>query len=83
MTGRSDNHNDLATEFVLSVLGPTIKAGGGASDIMVLMESMMLGCLLLNERVFGTSRSASAEMLDAAANAVAERLTAVSHGGRR
>lgn len=83
MSDRTNNHNDLATEFVFSVLGPTIKAGGRDTDIMALMESMMLGCLLLNERAFGTTRAASAEMLDAAASAVAERLTNIPHGGRR
>jgi hypothetical protein len=82
MSAGSERHNDLVTEFILQVIGLTIKAGGGYAEVLVLMESMMLGCLLTNECVFVVTRAASAEMLDTAANAVAARLTALPPGGR-
>jgi len=67
-------HNKLAHAFVQTVIREIIESGGNANSVMVVLESVVLGGLLANERVFGASRRVSAEMLDALALAVAERL---------
>ena len=69
-----DLHNRLTAKFVREVLRETIAAGGTDSSVMVLLESVVFGGLLANEKLFGVSRRATVELLNSLAQAVEERL---------
>jgi hypothetical protein len=73
----------MVGRIVADIVKPTIAAGGADTDIMVMIESVVLGVLLFNERAFDVSRATSAEMIDSLATAVAQRLAEKPHGGHR
>lgn len=74
MADLSALHNHAAAEAVSAIVRPMIAVGASDSDIMVVLESAVLGVLLYCERAEGVSRPATIERLDSLTAAVVERL---------
>jgi hypothetical protein len=43
---QSELHNELAGKIVAAIVKPPLEAGGGWPDVMVLLESVVLGVML-------------------------------------
>jgi len=69
MTTQAQRHNALASLIVREHFGEILDNGATAGDVMVLAESIVLGALLINARVFGQTDPAQT------IEAMAERLT--------
>lgn len=67
-------HNQVARDAVTAIIRPMVDAGATDSAIMVVLESVIFGVLLFNERRFGVKRRATVERLDSCETAVMERL---------
>lgn len=52
-TDLTEQHNQLAGPIVSSIVAPVIEAGGGASDILVLLESVAAGVIHVVTRLGG------------------------------
>lgn len=70
----TERHNRLAGEHVKALGRAVIEGGGNDAELMVVIESLVLGALILNERAFGVSRRGSVERLEGMAERVCERL---------
>lgn len=68
-----DKHNELAREFVLKVAGQT----RNHSELMVVVESMILATMLLSQRRDGLSAAGSVEMIEMAVQQATDRFTAM------
>lgn len=66
-------HNRVAREALRAIVQPMIDAGTSDADIMVVLESVVLGVLLYCEGAENVSRPATIERLDSLTAAVAER----------
>lgn len=62
-------HNQLAGNIVASIVKPPMQAGGSISDVLVLLESVVLGVALV-AREYGFDERA----IDSLAYAVKKRL---------
>ena len=61
---QTDLHNRLAGEIVASIVRPPIAAGGDYSDVMVLLESVVVGVCAVTARMRpGLSAEAVLELL--------------------
>ena len=69
---KSEIHNALARKFVLEIAGET----DGPSGLMVVIESTIMGTMMLLSRRDGLSPSASAEMVESAIARAMERFVA-------
>ncbi len=74
-------HNRIAGELVRGIVRPVTEAGGTDASIMVVVESVVLGVLLMNEKAFGVSRPATVERLNEMSLRIEERLAQLSAGG--
>lgn len=45
-------HNRLAREFATKLVKEVIETGGGHADIMVVLESIIVAVMILNNQVF-------------------------------
>lgn len=68
-----ERHNDHAKAFLLEVVREVIQDGGSYADIMVVLESMMVGVMQVNERMFKLSPQASSGLVEAAVERAIER----------
>lgn len=68
----ADLHNRLAREFVMKVAAET----KSHSELMVVIESTVLAAMLISQRAYGLSPSASVEMVEMAVQQATERFTA-------
>lgn len=50
---QSDLHNELAGTIVASIVKPPLEAGGGVTDVLVLLESVILGVILAGVKLGG------------------------------
>lgn len=57
MTDQSAVHNEIVGDIVRSIVTPPIAAGGTMSQVMVVLESVVLGVLLV------AAKEGSAEIL--------------------
>lgn len=73
----TDKHNRLAREFVMRVAAET----NSYSEMLVVVESMILASLLLLHRRNGFKPATSTEMIESAVLAATERFTASVNGG--
>ena len=76
-------HNRIAGELVRGIVRPVTEAGGTDASIMVVVESVVLGVLLMNETAFGVTRPATVERLNEMSLRIEERLAQLSAGGAR
>jgi hypothetical protein len=71
MTDQAELHNKLAGEIVGDIVRPVMASGGNMSSALVVLESVVLGILLMNEKTGGASGEA---VLNVIADAVRKRL---------
>jgi hypothetical protein len=69
MDTQTELHNRLAGEIVASIVKPPLEAGGGPTDVLVLLESVILGVTLTLVKLGGDEA-----VLDAVVVRVKERL---------
>jgi hypothetical protein len=71
----SDSHNQRTAEFIQTILRDALKDGGGYPEIMVIVESLLLGVMLVNVKHFGMNPHVSVEMVESAVQRATERFT--------
>lgn len=82
MAERAELHNRLAQEFVTGAVRQVIEAGGGFSDVMVLLETTITAAMLVNAKRFRLSDAASVECVESAVHRATERFAASRNGAR-
>ena len=78
MPDLSSTHNNLVPEVVQNITKTMVGAGGTSGDLMVAAESIVLGILLMNEKLLGVQRAATIEALNEMSLRIEERLAAYS-----
>jgi hypothetical protein len=85
MSVQSDLHNELVGKIVAQIVKPPLEAGGGVTDVLVLLESVILGIVLMVVKLGGDEI-----VLDHVVDAVKRRLaearafgTSKSRGGAK
>jgi len=73
---QADLHNRLAGEIVESIVRPPLEAGGEFTDVLVLLESVILGVVLVTVKLGGDEI-----VLDEVMKHVKERLAERRLGG--
>jgi len=74
MSDPSETHDRIARNSFTYLMKQCNAAGVSYSEAMVILESVVLGVLLANERVHGVQRRTSAEMLESMTQAVLTRI---------
>jgi len=69
MSNQAELHNKIAGEIVASIVLPPIEAGGDFKDVLVVLESVIMGVMLVTARIGGDE-----VVLDAVVARVKERL---------
>ena len=69
----SERHDRLSHQFVVDFAGEVIKGGGGYAEVMVVLESVILSTMLLNEKAFGLSPQVSSGLVESAVHRALER----------
>lgn len=65
----SDHHNHLTRQFTLNILGEALRAGATTEEVMVLMESCLMGAYLTLVKLGGDEK-----VLDVMVDGVRQRL---------
>lgn len=53
MTDQTAIHNELAGRIVADIVKPPLAAGGSFTDVLVLLESVILGVMLIGVKLGG------------------------------
>lgn len=69
----AEPHNRLAREFATKLVKEVIETGGGHADIMVVLESIIVAVMILNNQVFGMADRVAVELVDSAVHRATER----------
>lgn len=69
MTSQSELHNKIAGQIVASIVKPPLDAGGSFTDVLVVLESVILGVILVSVKLGGDDK-----VLDLVMERVKERL---------
>lgn len=69
MRHQSEIHNEMAGKIVASIVKPPLDAGGEFTDVLVLLESVVLGVMLVGVRLGGDEK-----VLDVLMEGVKQRL---------
>jgi hypothetical protein len=72
----SDSHNELTSQFLQTVVRQVLKDGGKYSDLMVILESLIMGVMLTNVKVFGLKPQVVSGLAEAAMQRAIERFSA-------
>jgi len=78
---QSDLHNKLAGEIVASIVRPPLTTGGTTADVMVLLESVVLGVFLACVRLGGDEAVLDSMVEAVKARAAQQRLGNLPTGG--
>lgn len=76
MNTQAELHNEIAGQIVASIVKPPIEAGGDFVDVLVLLESVIMGVMLATARLGGDEL-----LLDKVVERVKERLAEQRLGG--
>lgn len=71
MSTQNEIHNRIAGDIVKSIVKPPLEAGGGVTDILVVLESVVLGVILVCAK---TKLGAPEKVLEALVSGVKARL---------
>lgn len=78
MTTQTEIHNRIAGEIVKSIVRPPIEAGGKAGDVLVVLESVVLGTLLALSELNDWGEIERETYLRAVVAAVRQRMSKLS-----
>lgn len=53
MSDQAELHNKIAGEIVAAIVKPPLAAGGGFTDVLVVLESVILGVMLIAVKLGG------------------------------
>lgn len=73
----SEHHDKISFDVLRSLMRQVEEADASFSETMVILESIILGVLLANERLHLVSRRSSVELLEVTTERVLERLALV------
>ena len=76
MASKSELLNRLAGQIVASIVKPPLEAGGNETDVLVLLESVIVGTVLTIVKLGGDER-----VLDAVIERARERLAEIRLDG--
>lgn len=62
MTTPAERHNEIVESVVNAIVRPVLVSGGHPAEIMVILESTIVGCLLLIMRFGGDETAIDALM---------------------
>lgn len=68
-------HNTLAKEFVQKAMREILVNGGTFADVMLLMESVIVGGMVANVKIFKLNPQNASSMAEAAVQRAMERFT--------
>jgi hypothetical protein len=71
---KTELHSKTSAAGLRAIVDPMEKDGASWSEIMVVLESVVLGVILYNERRHDVNRRVSSELLESMHNGVIERL---------
>lgn len=74
MSRQTDIHNKIAGEIVKSIVRPPIEAGGKTSDVLVLLESVVVGVIMACGKIDGWDVHGRDTMLMTLEDSVRNRL---------
>lgn len=69
MTAQNEVHNRIAGDIVKSIVKPPLDAGGEFTDVLIVLESVILGVMLVAVKLGGDDK-----VLDLIMERVKERL---------
>lgn len=69
MTTQNEIHNRIAGQIVASIVKPPLEAGGEFTDVLVVLESVIVGVVLMGVKLGGDDK-----VLDVVIERVRERL---------
>lgn len=69
MNTQTEIHNRVAGEIVKSIVKPPLEAGGDMTDVLIILESVILGVMLMAVKLGGDDK-----VLDLTFERVRERL---------
>ena len=69
MSKQTELHNQIAGQIVASIVKPPIEAGGDYKDVLIVLESVIMGVMLVTARLGGDEI-----VLDTVVERVKERL---------
>lgn len=75
MSAQTDLHNRLAGQIVASIVKPPLAAGGTETDVLILLESVIVGTVLAIVKLGGDEK-----VLDVVIERVRERLAEIRLG---
>lgn len=73
----SERHNRQVRAFITAIFKEVIEDGGGYAEIMVVLESLMVGAMLTSVKVFNLTPQVSSGLVEGAVQAAIERFSAL------
>jgi len=81
MSAQHEIHNELAGKIVASIVKPPLEAGGQLTDVMVLLESVILGVVLMAVKLGGDEVVLDEVMLHVKERLAEQRLSTIEPSG--
>jgi hypothetical protein len=81
-TTQSEIHNQIVGDIVKSIIRPPLDAGGEMTDVFVVLESVILGVILLSVKLGGDELVIDALMERVKARLAEQRLADIQPKGR-
>jgi hypothetical protein len=78
---QSEIHNQIAGPIVASIVKPVIESGGGMTDVLVVLESVILGVVLFGVKLGGDERVLDEVMLHVKERLAEQRLSGINPAG--
>lgn len=82
MTTQSQIHNELAGQIVAQIVKPPLEAGGQMTDVLVLLESVVLGVFLVAVKLGGDEKVLDTLIEGVKARLAEQRLGGIEPAGR-
>lgn len=76
MSKQAELHNELAGQIVASIVKPPLETGGDMTDVLILLESVIMGVMLMTAKLGGDEI-----LLDVVVERVKARLAEKRLGG--
>jgi len=73
----SKRHNDISRDMLMRIVQPVVDAGGGASEILVILESVAAGVLTACAKIDRHDAAQRDSMLMALEDGVRRRLSSM------
>lgn len=78
---QSELHNHLAGSIVASIVKPPLEAGGQFTDVLVLLESVVVGVILMGVKLGGDEKVLDTMVAAVKARLAEQRLSGIDTAG--